>query len=1831
MSKRRRPTIQDLRDLGWNRTDLFQERATMFSAPAGSPVVTPKERAKAQAEQTFQGDGLPPLTIPDATQGLGTSIGMAGSMPFAAALLPEERAQAQQIVQDPQRYAQDRLAAADDEGNWITQGKNMLSSLFDLDDEKETLVESVWDTALSNFLWTYDRIGQAGSYSYAKAEQFNPVRLAGLVTGDGLLDAGVPELSWEEAGKVSFGQVATTAGGQLATQIGGDQGFVGGLMGPQGRQGFDLLNEEQRYKAFQEDLYGKWTSGVTDAVFTVFTDPLIYSGWGLKLARLRYVDRPVRSQAQIDDFAKTITKEVNEMGSGVAPKTSQGNFIKWVTDIDERTGEKIVKSTEIYEHPAIRWSGNRDALTYAFSAAQSPQDAALVMRAAYGDIVARKELLTARADLAFEIGHAEKNLVANKIAFNPDSANKQKRIYDKIVSEKESAYKAAQAEVKAGRMAAEQADEIFVEYKRALEIKKSIDDIDMRSVRKNPVTEDELIATKNDWQKMVERDEWLRRALDESLDSSLQSANKTFSSANPFGRAIERSREARATRSAQTKEVNIAPFKKDTYYGVGRLNRTVNLWRWAWAEKPAGYFATRGVAASEQGREMFATLNQVPIYNGRGIEKVIDGELITVGGVGRKQELFDQYLRATGSGVKDENRLAMTLDAIEQQMMNDVGAFYGLPKAEVDFVYKMATTERANLVKSIKDRKFFIEEVPTATGGKKIVYHTSPYLESQLQNGTYFLDFTVFSRLAKQRANQIRKGDTPLTEQGLSQIDFDNVKTAAAAGRNYASQKALSVYQTFNDVWRPATLLRLGYTQRNLAEGLFRSTAFTGSLMPLGGATMQAAYAVRNAAVKRAVNRDLKKIDKEYTGTAFTTNRFKNWRAKQEEALDLEILGSSKNITDTKAQLKALNVKNDLTREVEENLIIMQAQLDDLKKFRDMLIADDDMALAYYRKQGAAKRRMYDGTSVVDGIEVRGAFANPEYAPVALSNLSADPTVKMMLSLRDRNATNLFKAVETKYFTDVRPGDGPAYWDGLSDMLRQFRSSEVGRKVINGEAPDDIARWLMTDKVGKEIAEFVTGNVQSFTTQTAKKAGKKTVGKGGFNTADYDGALGYVETLYSRLEQLAPSPQLRQMLRNSDVDSKDIKRMLDTDEFRGSLQPAVGDIARETGIKEWRETWRGAVNKAFEWAGTMPEDTFVRTPFYGMRYAEIRDTMLRNLSDYYGNLAKEQGLKPNNMFVPLSEINRAHRIAHRRALKDTKDWLYTIERRTNLGHYGEYIYPFTTSAQNSVTAVGRMVWRNPALPEYLRLAWAAPQEMGIEDDKGNLVFGLPLNFVPDGVKDALGLDNILNVKINKMGLNVFFPETGFGVIPRFGPIVGIPVGEFMKNGFFGLAPAAYTPEWLKVIGEDNANVIWNTWREYVFGEDRAPSRELFSWDQALPPLYNRGIQLALGLNSRTYASTYVKIEQSELLKAASNLREDPPTSEELRTKTNWHFAMRALGNALAFTPPQYQFLAEPLVEARRMYDRNIPEDADKAFYEQFGGLATLISDVALSKNVAGVDPTSVAVERANKYPGLVKEITSNVNDLNVLGIVLNGDPNDEYNPAAVSWQAVSRIPGTSREYRETLDPVEAKNEATRRLGWIKYLQFVEAQDAILQQRGLKSYRDKRAQDLVENRRRFIANAQNNPLYNSWYRDYVDFGSTRTLSAVTALSIALNDQNYMSQEGNSTLEAARLYINMRNEVIRRVKASGKQSLRTKANADLAEQWDRFRSDLINRYSKWGIVSNRYLSGDDDPTAPGIQWWQVADTYDQGQPSGIESSTMDNTGGYLTSGNPEEQYG
>ena len=62
--------------------------------------------------------------------------------------------------------------------------------------------------------------------------------------------------------------------------------------------------------------------------------------------------------------------------------------------------------------------------------------------------------------------------------------------------------------------------------------------------------------------------------------------------------------------------------------------------------------------------------------------------------------------------------------------------------------------------------------------------------------------------------------------------DFENRLVTHDATKRLPD-KGTSLYQAFNDLWRPAVLFRLGYPIRNVGEGVIRASLYETSLAPV--------------------------------------------------------------------------------------------------------------------------------------------------------------------------------------------------------------------------------------------------------------------------------------------------------------------------------------------------------------------------------------------------------------------------------------------------------------------------------------------------------------------------------------------------------------------------------------------------------------------------------------------------------------------------------------------------------------------------------------------------------------------------------------------------------------------------------------------------------------------------------------------------------------------------------------------------------------------------------------------------------------------------------------
>lgn len=1779
-------------------------------------------------------------------------------------LTPEQQGQVQNYLEDP-NMVQATLDVA----------KDWMSNLFDIEDpEKEAAfgLERPWDAMLTGLNWAYDKINQGGSWLNSAAP------------------GGIETFGWDDAAKVSWGQSAISANAALVNQAEKIGGPLGGLAGaavanamnpvgifgsvsalgdspiaPYGAEGFDVLNEQQRKAAFEDSTVGKWTSGLTDAFITVFADPLLYAGKGAKLARIRWVDRPMTVEQATTELATGATRMFEARNGVIAADAAEKQmspialFAKWTTDKAE-DGTKLISVQEIYNHPVVKRAANRDGLAAALYSADNYDEASLVIRYAKGDVKAFEELSAKRADIIADMAAAHKSFLETMMLYNPTAKvnleNKYKEAANKMADEltaTETRFGINSAEAAFARAQVDQVTEnlVFVSNYRL-----------PNPLVTQTATKEQVQAARKAIDEITKRNGALSRALGSERDRlsanyySMGLSSKGFAADNAFGRAVERSRQGRATAAYQqattrgalvgtgemiTREVTkinskgekikvtettekmkkLRPWERDEFNNPGYV-RAARLWRWMSNETPSGFVTTKGVGALESTREIQASLNDIAIYSGPARRIIIDGEEIMVGGMQRKDELVRMYMDALSeAGVRGTADTKSAVDALEAAIQRDISVWHGINRSTFDLVMTTANRKRQSIIDSVKNTGYWVEDV----GSGKLEVNHSPYLESQFQNGTFMHNWKAVEKAAR------------LYDETAWIKTADDIAQLGA-------EKFQNAYGVFNDIWRPAVLMRLGYTQRNVTEGLFRSSAYLFSLDPLRYAAGNAAYGVRNLYVSRRMSGAVEAATVAQRTGKTLPKKFEKWKAKQVAARDdatsrleasireieegaasfsqeikgrllqryvddaneanTQLANAIKNNADPKeiaGARAALQYSNDKITEINKikiqpattpesqqaldsalgNLPFLDDMLTDSRWQRDLL-NQDDSAVAMFRQQAKAKRRVFDGQQVgPDGIVLRDAFdRNSDYTDVAWMNMSADNTTKATMSLQMQAMTDLLRAKRMRFYVQVNPGD-KGYFQGVGEMLRQFQTSAVGNMVVKGKSRDDIALFLRKTPEGREIAAAL-GKAQ-----VRKKGNGMT-----FSVIDLDDALEYADEVIARYNQLAPSPELQDFLKSNFLSEKadmgeTVRTFLDRTTPAGTpmydLKPAIGNVAEEMGHPSVMDIWRSGTSAAFKVLGTMPEDALVRGPFYGTRYKSARDAMIREVQQSTGEK------------ITMNEVAQIQRIAHRRALKDTKDWLYTIDRRTNLGRSGEYVLPFISAAQNSVTTVGRILWNDPSVIALMIQMWRAPTKMGIEDEQGNIHIPIPHSLLPDGMEEALGLSNMMDFTINKGSLNVVMPESGFGFIPRFGPLVAAPVSEMMKHGWFGQSVEA--PEiFVDVLGKEAANQLWTGWKSYVFGEGQGIAPDPGSLSMFLPPVLAKIHQMWQGEGSSSQYAYYYNLQfRNEMAQWAGGYRDEPPTAEEIKQRTNGFYAIRILANLTAFTPPGYESKLDPIIKAIRNNDRNYGIDGGRMSNDQFGNLLLMLGDFSNTKNVAGTNPTADAVGNARKYSDLIKSVSADLgDDLSVIGMILNDDPNAYYDDSAYGWQLSNQIPGVTERFRELQTPEQSWRESQKNAGWTAYIKLMDGLDALLQERGLKSFRSSQAQDLRQMKNDAIEQLRGNPLYAGWYDDYIDFGSTRTSNAVDLMRAALSDEKFVADHAESPVwQAANEYLFHRDLVLDVLKQRG-TGINNEDNKDIREHWDTIRADLIAGDNGWGTYANRYLNGDDDPVEPSTQF-------------------------------------
>jgi hypothetical protein len=1914
----------------------------------------------------------------------------------AAFLTPEEQEQARQA----QAVAGSIKAAEPPQKSWI-------ANLFDTSDTFDengnfksddlALVggEAVFDGFMRGLQWGFDRLNQ---YTVAAMSA---------------IPGGTRTLEFDEANDVSFGQMLVANAGISSGRVRRGEANIGDALAlsfgilpaigaaiagqvdpdtPVQQQGFDITSEKDR-EVFKNGAE-RFFSATGDFGFA-FADPTLAVGWGAKIARLRYVDQlidtPEKMQRVVNELAdgKRILSNNLDTRYGTDAVTDGSRTIERdMPDVEDlelspramflhnavkqnADGTKAISWQDIYNHKVIRYAGNRDALTSALYNARTYDEAALIMRHAYGDTTALPELFATRSDILAELIDGERELIRMTIAADPKKKAEKISEYQARIDEYDNDLEFLKARGADDPRFMERLDFLTEKRNRAMEDMLNV--ANDNQVRTYSPADIELAQRNID--RLRAENPQARRALAaaSASEGSLYGGVKGFSANNKFGRFVEKTRQKRARAQYETETTRGVRLWEETEFAYlntpkGKVTRALRVWRYLGAEAPAGIVRIAGGSAQESAREVRALLNSIRIYGGKGKQITgPDGQAITIGGSLRKEQLLTEFVNAMAEGgLRGQDAGADAIRKIEDLIQEDIEKFYGVNNDLITGIMSEIRTKRSELKQSILDNGFWVDPVTKKE-------NKAPYLESQLEGSEIMANW-----------------------RAIEKTIIADSKTAGHF-RDASMRWGSDAYSTFQDLWRPAVLLRLGYTQRNVAEGLFRSTAFQFSLAPLGLAAKQAGYSTGNTirAAKygrqgaRGVVEKATVRAREGATIDQMPKRFQKWYKAQVDAVDAEISHHTevmdlavrelavenrtwrlaeqgriksrvKSLAKEKERLRNNRpagmtqdqadatiaridmLTNDLDRryavmdditggsdgplpeyltDAADNLLYFDEQIMPMLFAQREVLSNMRSAATMFREQTLAKRRIGQGQANVTDPKTlqatfrayseRGAFdLEDSYTNIALANLSADHTSRQTLALRMSTAESILRHQISRTYVAVEPGQ-PQYFEGLATTLNQWKQSDVGEIIIRGMASgvktdDEIATavsmFLRTTPRGREIAAWITngnrtanpGEYAAFgqrvaaAHQSALKAAlpereaadkardairqaeddvaaaraalaeaqktnpkrKVLIGPDGKRITDpdkyvqrrrdaytkaeqkynkkvedlsekvkelpgfgpslsVDDAMEYAVAMVQRYRQLtANSPELQRVLlaRGSITTTdkaplaefaKELENLIGPNARNANgdpyqLIPIIGNAAEDVGSKSFMDAVRTASNKAFRVLGTIPEDTFVRAPFYSRRF----DATYQGLTRMY--LAQ----KPDGATLSTRDVNAIRQAAHQRALKDTKDWLYTIDRRTLLGQYGEAIFPFISASQNSVSAVGRIIWNDPRVAALMIMIWNAPSRAGLEDEEGRMHFSLPLEWVPESIRKTVGLDSMLDFTFSKDQFNLIAPPSGFGgalPIPVPGPAVVVPVSEIMKRGWFGIGPAA--PDVLVgVLGQETADQVWEVGKSYVFGSDEditGMSSAPLSVDKVLPAWGQKLYQFIQGEGSSSaYTAWYDKIYQSEYLKWAQGYRDEVPTPDEISDMTRNFYFLRMAMNLVAFTPPGFTSEITPVVEAARRIYENEPNSqlANMQIYEKFGPTVQQLLRIRSTESVAGLDATADSYRLAKNHADLIGAVAPRLapnGTLNVIG-VLAGTARGEYDPSFSAAQQLAKIPNTDRYFREVTNPAQAAVDSQISAGWAQYLRNMDVINAKLAERGLKSLQSRGAEDLMELKKAMVDRLRVDPRFEAWYGDYMGGVSSRTLDTVMTIQTALNDQRWRDAHKDDPIwglnGAADQYMYAREQTREALASTDDPDMKR----GIREQWQSFRFDLAMRYPDWAAKQERYLSGDEDPDKPQI---------------------------------------
>jgi hypothetical protein len=997
----------------------------------------------------------------------------------------------------------------------------------------------------------------------------------------------------------------------------------------------------------------------------------------------------------------------------------------------------------------------------------------------------------------------------------------------------------------------------------------------------------------------------------------------------------------------------------------------------------------------------------------------------------------------------------------------------------------------------------------------------------------------------------------PLMDFGLMDDLLKRNSSLLNSFKGRAVDSTLNVVDTLQDAFKAGALLRLGYTQRNAIDSQLRIMASVGAMASLRHLGPGLKNIVNNtiAIPARLVDR--------YRAVDFGMTY-----AKVEES-SRRVIGQ---LNELKTKIAAAEAKVSLNKDNVDALGELNTLKELQKEKQD--IYNHYTAVLNRSKGVKPKKRIGTGSFEVvtsDGEKyiLNDAFGGPlgeMFRKIASSGNSFERMV-------DSNTDMYMRQLSSKGIQTVRPTD-PAYFDQWAQTLRQqFGNSSVVNKIVSGESVDDIARWLRNSPEGRDLRKRL-----SITSSEAPE---------------------YVTKVNRFLDEYLPaSSGLRDKIK--DITPNDLRSA-----FKDPTDLPVihGHLLEENMFNISKIKGKEIVNTLFKFLGTLPEDTWARNPLYVHFY---RQEAKRRIDIMAGQVGDR---------LTVADQEKIMGAAHKQALREMKNVLFNIERKSNLAAAMKYISPFFSAQENAYKTWFKMAAANPQIVNRGYLVWNSPNKAGLVTDQNG-------KEVPAGQTSG---NDIIWVGLPKGVTKI--PFVGKGLEPFVKPDVK-PGDKTIYSGGLGIPKKS-----LDIIFQGGMDVLYMKGSPNVFSDvfpvgpyvaipaseivKRQPSLEdAFKWalpygpskdaiSGLLPSWFQKLQTRNAGLNDPAFARSYQLIWNTEQQKAKRNGL--PPVSpDKILNMTKDYWNMRTAANLIMPFAPRFDSPYKFYLDKSREYKRAYGLDADTKFltdYPEFFAFAS-----SLSSNPTGVQSSVQAVNNINKYSGLVSDL-ANI-EPKLVGLVVNDPTGYDFSQAAYDYLYGKKIsPSSPEKFLSSKSPAESqkKNEAEK--GWIIYNRFADAIDQALAARGLSSVQQTGAEDLKYYKEQVIqklsiqTDNQGKPILDpktgqyvqtAWYDDYLDSDGSKTNRIVVGLGKILNDPKFMeNNKNNTTWKSVSVYLDFRKAIANELAKRDAKSIDAKSNVDLKYYYDgmvnKLKQDdklgfsyLYDRFLSQDLVYDKYLT-------------------------------------------------